>query len=403
MDEMYSLASTGNRRRDVNLALLRHSEDAWWLVLGIMLMQEAAIFTTKRVVIPAAKAAVNSQTGKVITKATALKLRDSTGLLGPALIAASQVLKDRKNGITPSEKKLLATGSAELDLITRLKARSKDGQCELAYDQAMKAVEDITASLDHETSPSATTRSALHAALHDNYELTQALLELTHGKTTVKASDLLLIAHLARPELGISVPKNSDELPEDLVARLRGTRDFHDIQIDNDLTASKAEKIEAKAQKILKDAETVSDTVLHDDQVERCQAALSVLLRHKDLERAVEVGKEILMLQEQLELSEDDRKLFNDHVKPEAYLDSLTASSEKVSEENVTECRDSFLVALENVCFVSDDPKDVISAMGNPEILKKVSEDSITEKQELKLELGHAAATKGYARKKRSR
>lgn len=209
--DIQSLTSTGSRRQDFNLSLLRHGGGAWWLVLGMMAMQEGSILANRYMITPLAKGALNSNVGTATTSAIAHGFRNYTWLVGPALIAGLHVLRRRTHGVSATESKFLKSGGCDLKMKDRLLSNKDAGSCcDTAYNLATASLNrlnhgeaNISEHSSHRLAIHSTTRIALQTAFHDNPAIAKLLLRhdidgSSRKPTKVMASDLLILANLVK-------------------------------------------------------------------------------------------------------------------------------------------------------------------------------------------------------------
>lgn len=95
MDGMYPMPiNTGNARRDLNLTALRYSGSAWWLVLGLMALEEAVIYANSTQAAYLLKKPIKAATGAAMASSGQFLLKH-TWVLGPAVLSVARLLKRR--------------------------------------------------------------------------------------------------------------------------------------------------------------------------------------------------------------------------------------------------------------------------------------------------------------------
>lgn len=95
MDGMYPMPiNTGNARRDLNLTALRYSGSAWWLVLGLMALEEAVVYANSTQAAYLLKKPIKAATGAAMASSGQFLLKH-TWVLGPAVLAVARLLKRR--------------------------------------------------------------------------------------------------------------------------------------------------------------------------------------------------------------------------------------------------------------------------------------------------------------------
>lgn len=85
---------TGRKRLDIGLTALRNSGGAWWLVLGMILLQEAAVYMNGTELAHIVKRPIQDAAGKALAR-TGKYLLSNSWFIGPGLIAAARLLKKR--------------------------------------------------------------------------------------------------------------------------------------------------------------------------------------------------------------------------------------------------------------------------------------------------------------------
>ncbi len=85
---------TGNKRLDLGLTALRHSGGAWWLVLGMILLQEATVYMNETELAHIVKRPIQDAAGKAVTRTGKYLLRNSW-FIGPGVVAAARLMKKR--------------------------------------------------------------------------------------------------------------------------------------------------------------------------------------------------------------------------------------------------------------------------------------------------------------------
>ncbi len=85
---------TGNKRLDFGLTALRNSGSAWWLVLGMILLQEAMVYMNGTELARIVKRPIQDAAGKALVQ-TGKYLLSNSWFIGPGLVAAARLLKKR--------------------------------------------------------------------------------------------------------------------------------------------------------------------------------------------------------------------------------------------------------------------------------------------------------------------
>lgn len=86
--------NTGNKRLDIGLTALRNSGGAWWLVLGMILLQEATVYMNGTQLANIVKRPIQDAAGQAMAR-TGKYLLSNSWFIGPGLIAAARLLKKR--------------------------------------------------------------------------------------------------------------------------------------------------------------------------------------------------------------------------------------------------------------------------------------------------------------------
>lgn len=85
---------TGKKRLDIGLTALRHSGGAWWLVLGMILLQEATVYMNGTELAHIVKRPIQDAAGKAVAR-TGKYLLNNSWFIGPGIVAAARLLKKR--------------------------------------------------------------------------------------------------------------------------------------------------------------------------------------------------------------------------------------------------------------------------------------------------------------------